>query len=442
MIEFNEKMEKAIQGLFFSYHDSKPIWLTEWEDNHFKIYSDVIEISDIKIKHHFAAFISSKKGELNYLARVRRDKNVVTKKTRVFFEKVLELKIPVKFNDVLSHSSPQMKNSLRKMINSDFCEITANQWNAIVSYLFNYDKEQHKLIKEILHTKKIKTESINNKTIITNHEKDAIGLCLRIAGINNQFNNIASWDTEITTTPDFLKNIKNVSLREDQMIINDFKFFDNWELVNEFKNNVAVFSDGINRVSIMNANRTPIETTLGVDLFYFNHIYKNYIFVQYKRLIKTESNYKFNIKSDSNFLKDLERMSILEKELENNSKSLQFLEDYRLSKEMFYFKFCKENQDILTKDLSTGMYLPKSFINEFVNTFNQKTVSYENIDRYFNNTMFIEMVKSGLFGSKFNDSTKISKLINEIIATGKSVMIAVKNMESFDSFKGEVYECN
>ncbi len=414
-------------GIFISYQDEKPIWLLEWEEDNFRTYSDAFEISDMKLKPHFSVFISCNTGELNYVARARKDRNVVTRKTRVFFEKVLKLSRPIKFSEILENSTAPMKNSLRNMIDSDLSRITANRWNAINSYLFNNDKEQHQLIKAILEIKSKKTDATNNRTVITNHEKDAIGLCLRIAGINNQFNNLASWDTENTTTPDFLRNVSHASLREDQMIINDFRFFGDWEIIDEFKNNVSVFSDGINRVSIMNVNRTPIETTLGVDLFYYNHTYHNYIFVQYKRLTKNGKTYNFNIKSDSNFLKDMERMSNVEDALVSKSGSLKSLEDYRVSKEMFYFKFCRDDQEILSKDLAKGMYLPKSFMNEYINTFEKKTVSYENINRYFNNTMFIDLVKTGLFGSQIEESNEISNLINDIISTGKSVIIAVKD---------------
>ncbi len=426
-VDFYEKMELVMLGVYISYQDGKPIWLLEWDEDNFRTYSDVLEISDMKLKPHFSVFISCQTDELNYVARARKDRNVVTKKTRVFFEKVFKLRRPIKFSEILQNSNPQMKSSLNNMINSKLSKITANRWNAINSYLFANDKEQHQLIKAILEAKSKKADVANNKTIITNHEKDAIGLCLRIAGINNQFNNLAIWDTENTTTPEFLRNVSHAPLREDQMINNDFRFFGDWGVINEFTNNVSVFSDGISRVSIMNVNRTPIETTLGVDLFYYNHSYQNYIFVQYKRLRKNGKSYGFNIKSDSNFMKEMERMSEAERIFGKESEFLKSLEDYRLSKEIFYFKFCKDDQEILSKDLSKGMYLPKSFMNEFINTFNHKTVSYENINRYFNNTMFIDLVKTGLFGSQIKESKEITKLINTIISTGKSVILAVNS---------------
>ena len=286
------------------------------------------------------------------------------------------------------------------------------------------------MLVEMLDSKSKKVQDGNNRTIITSHEKDAIGLCLRIAGINNRFNDMALWDTETATTPDFLEGADNVSMREDQMIINDFTCFGDWSIIDEYKNNVAVFSDGSNRISIMNVNRTPLEETLGVDLFYHNQLSQNYIFVQYKRMVKYDNgSYRYYTKSDSNFKKDLDRMADIEKSLGVPASTIREILDYRLSSEMFYFKFCKENQEILSKDMSAGMYLPKSFVDQFVNSLGQSNVSYNTVGRYFNNTMFIEMVKTGMFGSRISQSEKLSGLIKDIITSGRSAILAIQSKD-------------
>lgn len=423
-------METIITGLFLSYLHHLPTWLEEWENDSFRTYSDAIDISSFRIKSKFSIFISTKSNEINYIVRARKDRNVVTGKTRIFFEKVCKLSRPINISKVIEISDSRMKTSINKMLESEISQLTANRWNAFIHYLFVNDKEQHKKIIDILSNRNKKSDATNYKTININNERDAIGLSLRIAGINNYYNEISEWNTEESTTPDFLKGITSTKLREDQMIINDFKYFKDWEIINEFNNNVHVFSDGINKVSVMNANRTPIETTIGVDLFYYNHIFKNYIFVQYKRLTKSGNQYNYNIKSDSSFIKEIERMSTFESYHINDDDYKTDIIDYRISDEMFYFKFCRDEQDILTKDLSKGMYLPKSYIEFYINNTKNKSISYEMVDRYLNNTMFIDMVKTGFFGSKFRDSQGISNLLNSIIASGKSLIIAVKDRDS------------
>jgi len=50
-------------------------------------------------------------------------------------------------------------------------------------------------------------------------------------------------------------------------------------------------------------------------------------------------------------------------------------------------------------------------------------ISYDTIKRHLNNTIFIELIKSGLIGSKINDTNLISKLINESIKNDKSLIL-------------------
>ena len=226
-------------------------------------------------------------------------------------------------------------------------------------------------------------------------------------------------------TPVFLRSVTSAPLREDQMIINDVRCFGDWELIKEFKNNVAVFGNSGSRVSIMNVNRTPSETTLGVDLIYCNEMFSSYILVQYKRLTGSGREKKCRLDGDEHFSKELNRMTEAERLLEmkqNQDKNFHIL-GYRISQEAFYFKFCQDMQEIETKGLCAGMYLPKSYILRLIDL-GWKSVSRESVDRHLNNTQFIENVKSGFFGSSGLTSQNISKLISEVLGSGKSIILA------------------
>lgn len=50
--------------------------------------------------------------------------------------------------------------------------------------------------------------------------------------------------------------------------------------------------------------------------------------------------------------------------------------------------------------------------------------SYDTVERYLNNTLFIELVKSGLIGTKINDADHISEMITEILESGTSLILA------------------
>ena len=50
------------------------------------------------------------------------------------------------YKEILLDLSPQMRISFQRMTDSSICTITANQYNAIVSFLFSNDKKQHGLL--------------------------------------------------------------------------------------------------------------------------------------------------------------------------------------------------------------------------------------------------------------------------------------------------------
>jgi hypothetical protein len=57
--------------------------------------------------------------------------------------------------------------------------------------------------------------------------------------------------------------------------------------------------------------------------------------------------------------------------------------------------------------------------------------SYDTVDRYLNNTLFIELIKSGLIGSKIVNADSISKIIKETLESGKSLILASGKLEVF-----------
>jgi hypothetical protein len=126
--------------------------------------------------------------------------------------------------------------------------------------------------------------------------------------------------------------------------------------------------------------------------------YKTFIFVQYKRLREENNNHIYRANNDKSLIKEIERMNNLKVHM------MEDKYDYRINNEIFYFKFCKEKQDIYTKDLCQGFYLPKDFFELIYNKQkkgNKSIVfSYDVVGRYLNNTLFIELIKSGLIGSK------------------------------------------
>ncbi|MDR1420358.1 MAG: hypothetical protein LBI86_08290, partial [Treponema sp.] len=56
--------------------------------------------------------------------------------------------------------------------------------------------------------------------------------------------------------------------------------------------------------------------------------------------------------------------------------------------------------------------------------------SYDTVNRYLNNTLFIGLIKSGLIGTKINDVNNISKMIKEILESGTSLLLATSKTKT------------
>jgi hypothetical protein len=422
-------------ALLISYREGKGQWLVDWEYNPNKTYSDVFLSDEIKqIYLSIArtretasiAFISIEKDKINYIARYRRDRIVATNKARVFFDLVLKINKPVPLDFILTNSRDSMKNSLTNIfLDRQIKIINENQWDEIVRSLIKFDSNNKELLDAIL-LKNGKYDKTNRNYIVST-ERDAIGLVLRIADLDEELNDIVKWNITDFDTPHFLKNLNGLNLREDQLIINDFTCFGDLKVIKEYKNTTCTLSNGRNTVSIIYANRTPLENNIGVDLIYYGHNHQTFIFVQYKRLVEENKKYIYRANNDKSLIKELDRMNNLKTHM------IEDKHDYRINDEVFYFKFCKEKQDIYTKDLCQGFYLPKDFFDLIYSRQKKENksvvFSYDVVERYLNNTLFIELIKSGLIGTKYINANSISKVIKETLESGKSLILATNKLK-------------
>ena len=55
---------------------------------------------------------------------------------------------------------------------------------------------------------------------------------------------------------------------------------------------------------------------------------------------------------------------------------------------------------------------------------NSLVISYDAITRYITNTVFIELIKSGLIGTKIDDAELISDIIEGSLSNKKSLILA------------------
>jgi len=414
--------DKIKYPLLILYKENEGKWLPSLRREHNKTYSDVFDVDDIR--HHFSSivFISDTPSEIKYIASFRRGTIVATRKVRVSFDIIFELEKPLTFDFITKYSTKAMADHVEIAFsdNNNLCYLNKYQIKTIILSLYQLNENNIKIIKRILfNNRKIKD---NNKSFIRSTERDVLGTILRINGLEDEKNDIIGWDIENISTPEFLKNLKTINVREDSLIIKDSRIFGNWKLINDDVHGVCTLSNSTNCVSIIYANRGKTESNIGVDLIYFDHNNRSYIFVQYKRLTDKNGRYVYYPSSDDNLSKELNLMEQLELNLLKNKN------DYRFNDQVFYFKFCKEKQDVYSKDLSKGFYMPKDYFLLYSKlqkeNGNSVVISYNTIKRYLTNTSFIDLIKSGLIGTRIDDANFITRIIEESLSNNKSLILA------------------
>jgi hypothetical protein len=210
------------------------------------------------------------------------------------------------------------------------------------------------------------------------------------------------------------------------MVVHDSQVFGDWSKIQQYAVGAAEFQRDGHKLTIMNVNRHKIEETLGVDLLLYHHSYRSYVLVQYKRMTKDGEKLVYR-PTDKSYKSELARID----KFELASMTALSLEDYRLSEEFFYFKLCPADlKDPLSTKMIPGMYIPLSLwklLLDSKSTLGNKggrMVGYDNVGRYINNTLFVDLVQSGWVGSQIEDTKKITSQIQAAISRDRSLMLA------------------
>ena len=227
-------------------------------------------------------------------------------------------------------------------------------------------------------------------------EKDACGLALEIFGVPRKL--VARRETPQEPAP-FLQGLQDVALREDPMIQHDAANFPGLKLIKHSQIGCAEFQKGKERLTLLNVNRTSIEETLGVDLIYYQHQYRAYILVQYKRMSSDSFGCWAFRPTEQQCQKELKRMRAFKAAYPDASIS-SATAVYRLSAEAFFFKLCKSVTftPIETK-LIEGMYIPLDYwelLLKSPNIIGPKKglrIAYDNVERHLNNSEFVSLVR-------------------------------------------------
>jgi hypothetical protein len=267
-------------------------------------------------------------------------------------------------------------------------------------------------------------------------QKETVSLALEIAGIPRE--EILAWSPPDGGSQFFLDGMPRIRAREDAMLLADFDNIPGFTAVTTATHYAAkTFEDDpVNpsvRLTIIMANRLPLEEQTGADLIYFNQTYRAFVMVQYKAM-QERGDYgpEFRWQGGDGLIEEVARMDAMLAELSKVPPGND-PDGYRLNKDPFFLKFCSRmsfNPD--DKGLFPGLYLPLELWKTLDASGRLKgakggnVLSYANVGRRLSNSEFAALVANSWVGTSIEQSAILERVIREVLATGKTVTFAVK----------------
>jgi hypothetical protein len=262
------------------------------------------------------------------------------------------------------------------------------------------------------------------------YQKETVATALALAGVDRR--PLQSWEPPTDAVPSsFLDGLPTARVREDAMVVADLMKVPGFELVRAMPYGAAVFEGDHVRLTVVLANRLPLEQQLGADLIYYNETFGAFVIVQYKAMEKADDGAVFRF-PNVQLTDEIARMDRALQDLRQCSPNIE-RNGFRLLDNPFYLKFCSRlifNPD--DAGLVPGMYLPLDYWRlieadpSLVGPGGGRQVTFGNVGRYFDNTRFITLVAGAWIGTTISQSEVLRRVIREIVGGGRALTLAVK----------------
>jgi hypothetical protein len=385
-------------------------------------------------------------GKLTHIGLGRRGVRAGTGLRRLNIEKTKKLPEPLSIRKLLNRLPKRNAASVRKRFQSGGL-LTEKGSTAIVEAVRQFAPQASTLLERFSQTRteRIRRLSDRAKDNLA-QQKEALLTALSIAGLSRD--PVQEWAPLDEAPASFLDGLPSVRLREDPMVVNDLQKLPGFEAIKTYPYGAAVFESEATseRITVILANRLPLEEQTGTDLIYFNETYQSFVMVQYKAMERegrrdgpSDAIYRL---PNAQLKEELDRMDGVLDALKACAPNTGG--GFRLSENPFFLKLCSRlifNPDDV--GLVPGMYLPLDYWKllekdpEIQGPKGDMRVTYDNAKRYFDNTSFATVVSKAWVGTTPNQSQVLQEVIRSTLETGKAVAIAIKPKKSAEPHAGD-----
>lgn len=377
-------------------------------------------------------FVVNTNGTITHIARGRRGMNAGTNQSRINLTDITALTTNLSVTDVIE-GVPKIN---RKPVAGRFQNgglLTPRAFEEVIDLVARLAPETKSALEHFSKSTRQRISELSTETRATlAYQKESVATALNLAGMDRSA--LSEWTLETEATPkSFLEGLPQARLREDPMIIHDLMHVPGYEYLKDVKvASAAVFEDGNNRLTVILANRLPLEEQTGCDLIYYNETFNAFIMVQYKAMEPDDKEGAIFRFPETQLTAEIARMNTFLAELAK-TKSSNAVNDFRLNSDPFFLKFCPRIQfDPDSTGLTKGMCIPLSYWKRLEVDDSLKgpkggrRLAYSNVGRYFDNTSFATMIKSAWVGTTIPQSELLEDWMKDVISSGRSLTFAVK----------------
>jgi hypothetical protein len=380
-------------------------------------------------------FLSLKDGYLTHLGEGARGLRAGYALRRLNISKIVKLSEPISLDDLLQRVRANVRSTVSDRISNGGLLPQAS-FDSFVDALIGLSPEARRAIGVFSRQRRERIGKLSDVVLERlTEQKEAVATALTIADIDRK-SHMRGWDVDDGHAPrSFLDGLESVRLREDAMVVHDLNSVPGFDLVRTAPHNSAVFRRDGTTLTVILANRLPLETTTGTDLIYFNENHRCFIMVQYKAMDRSKDEAYFRL-PDELLHREITRMSEFYVELGKCDPD-GTLDGFRFSDVPFFIKLCPRTVfDPDNVGLIKGMYFPLLYWQRLevdsvvVSSRGGRAVTFRNSRRHFDNTSFISLVKGGWVGTTGVQSECITSFVSDSLRQGRALAFAVKSERS------------
>lgn len=378
--------------------------------------------------------------KISHIGLGRRGSRAGTGLSRLNLDRVEKLSEPLSIQRIINRLPKRNAASVRKRFESGGL-LTDKGFSAVIETVRQLAPQASALLDRF---SQARTERIQRLTPKAKEnlaqQKEAVLTALSIAGLSRS--TVQEWSPPDGTPVSFLDGLPSARLREDPMVIHDLMHLPGFDIIKTYPYNAAVFESEATseRLTVIFANRLPLEEQTGTDLIYFNETFQSFVMVQYKAMEREDGpngvpQAVFRL-PNSQLTEEITRMDALLAAIgacpANDSH-----DGFRLIENPFFLKLCPRlvfNPDDI--GLVPGMYLPLDYwklLEQHPGINGPRgglRITYDNVGRHFDNSSFTSIVAKAWVGTTPAQSVVLREAIRQTLETGKAVAIAVKPKKS------------